>query len=114
MGTFTAKITGLECSFHCTVRLKFVGHQTVAETVKSEAGYCEKAQRVNLLEGITTGKNICPRVWITFSGKGRLAVLFTSLHWTPILVWLNLTINALRDLNLLLLGNHFVSVATMS
>jgi len=39
MGTFTAKITGLKCSFHCTVRLKFVGSQTASET-------CKKRRRI--------------------------------------------------------------------
>ena len=65
--------------------LDFVGTKRQPKLVKSGAEYCEKALHVKLLDDFGLGKNICPRVWITFSSKGRLGALFTPQLLVPIL-----------------------------
>jgi hypothetical protein len=48
MGTFAAKIAGLKCSFHWSVRLVLSATVWLPKLVKSGAEYCEKARHVKL------------------------------------------------------------------
>ena len=82
MGALTANVTGLEWSFHCSIRfvlfwsfLKKWAQNSPSKLVKSGAEYCEKARSVKLLAYHAGFKKNCPRVWITFHFESRLSGL---------------------------------------